>query len=97
MLNFKKRETVVALEADIEGMSVVCAENRKWDRKTRKFLKETDWRVSVEMTDNVNHNCIDVVVSSEEEAKVVAQQAVNFLQSIRPVLLFKKYEDSTEE
>ena len=97
MIDFQKRETVHVLEAEVDDFTITCAENRKWDRKTRKFVKDTDWRVTIELTDDENHSSIDLAVASEEEAKVVAEQALKFLQSVRPALLFDKYKPRTED
>ena len=90
MLEFKKREIVSRLEAEVDGMLVTCAENGKWDRKAKAFSPETDWRVTVIFKEDANYSAVDLCVSSEEEARAVASDAVAFLKSIRPVLLIEK-------
>ena len=90
MLEFKKREVVARLEAEVDGMLVTCKENRKWDRKAKTLSPDNNWRVTVEFKDDSNYSAVDLCVSSEEEARAVASNAVAFLKSIRPVLLIEK-------
>lgn len=90
MLDFKVRELVSRLEAETDGILVTCVENRKWDRKAKKYNQETDWRVTAEFVDDLNYSSIDLCVASEEEARAVASNVVAFLKTMRPVLLIEK-------
>ena len=91
MLNFKERKIVVSLEAVDEDIEVSIHEERDWDRKQKRLLNDkTSFRISVSFINNLSYSAIDLVAETEEEAKAVAQDAVNFLRKIRPALKIVK-------
>jgi hypothetical protein len=91
MLNFKERKVVVSLEAVDEDIGVLIHEERDWDRKQKRLLNDkTSFRISVSFTNDLSYSSVDLVAETEEEAKAVAQDAVNFLRKIRPALKIVK-------
>ena len=91
MLNFKERKIVVSLEAVDEDIEVSIHEERDWDRKQKRLLNDkTSFRITVAFTNDLSYSAVDLVAETEEEAKAVAQDAVNFLKKIRPALKIVK-------
>jgi hypothetical protein len=91
MLNFKERKVVVSLEGVDEDVEVSIHEERDWDRKQKRLLNDkTSFRISVSFTNDLSYSALDLVAETEEEAKAVAQDAVNFLKKIRPALKIVK-------
>ena len=91
MLNFKERKVVVSLEAVDEDVEVSIHEERDWDRQQKRLLNDkTSFRISVAFVNDLSYNAIDLVAATEEEAKALAQDAVNFLKKIRPALKIVK-------
>ena len=91
MLNFKERKIVVSLEAVDEDIEVSIHEERDWDRKQKRLLNDkTSFRITVSFANDLSYSAVDLVAETEEEAKAVAQDAVNFLRKIRPALKIVK-------
>ena len=91
MLNFKERKVVVSLEAVDEDIEVSIHEERDWDRNQKRLLNDkTSFRITVSFVNDLSYSAVDLVAETEEEAKAVAQDAVNFLKKIRPALKIVK-------
>jgi len=91
MLNFKERKVVVSLEAVDEDVEVSIHEERDWDRNQKRLLNDkTSFRITVSFVNDLSYSAVDLVAETEEEAKAVAQDAVNFLKKIRPALKIVK-------
>jgi len=97
MLVFKERKTVVSLEATDDDIEVSIHEERDWDRQQKRLLNDkTSFRISVAFVNDLSYSAIDLVAATEEEAKALAQDAVNFLKKIRPALKIVKEQVDSE-
>jgi hypothetical protein len=97
MLVFKERKTVVSLEATDDDIEVSIHEERDWDRQQKRLLNDkTSFRISVAFVNDLSYSAIDLVATTEEEAKALAQDAVNFLKKIRPALKIVKEQVDSE-
>lgn len=92
MLEFEVKKRVVTLVAKEDDIEVSVFPENPWDRKKRREGDEQQWKVSVVFEDDECYNAIDLCCETEEEAKMIAQDTVNFLKRIRPALKIKKEE-----
>ena len=94
MLEFKERKLVTSLEAVDEDIEVSIHEERDWDKKNRRLSRgKTSFRISAIFEADASYNAIELVAETEEEAKALAQDAVNFLRKIRPALKIVKEDE----
>ena len=92
MLDFEVKKRVVTLVAKDGDIEVSVFPENPWDRKKRREGDEQQWKVAVNFEDDECYNTIDLCCETEEEAKMIAQDAVSFLKRIRPALKVKKEE-----
>ena len=97
MLEFEVKKRVVTLAAKDGDIEVSVYPENPWDRKAKKESNLQDWRVSVTLENDDRYNAIDLCAETEEEAKMLAQDAVNFLKRVRPALKVRKEELDSED
>lgn len=97
MLDFEVKKRVVTLVAKDGDIDISVFPENPWDRKKRRESTEQQWKVAVSFEDDECYNTIDLCCETEEEAKMIAQDAVSFLKRIRPALKVKKEELDSQD
>ncbi len=90
MLEFTEKKKITRLTAKDENIEVSIHEENPWDRKNRKQSDTSIFRVSVSFMNDENYNAVELCCETIEEAKALAQDAVNFLKRNRPALSIKE-------
>jgi hypothetical protein len=97
MLEFEVKKRVVTLVAKDGDIEVSVFPQNPWDRKKRREGDKQEWKVSVTFEDDECYNAVELTCETEEEAKMLAQDAVNFFKKVRPALKIKKEELDSED
>lgn len=92
MLSYKYRESIVRLDALDGDIEVSIRQEHPWDRRNKKESDKSLFRISVYFVDDTTYNCLELATDTLEEAKLVAEDAVRFMKTNRPVLSIQKEE-----
>ena len=88
MINFNERKVLKQLKAEVGDIDISISEELLWDKEKKQSSDNSVFRISVSFKNDNNYNAVDLTSRTEEEAKLLAEDAVEFLQKVRSVLEF---------
>lgn len=89
MLSFEKRRELVSLKVNVDGIIITISEYREFDKKKNADTDKTLFHVTASYEGDFSYNNIELEVATEEEARLLAEDMLEFFKKVRPVVKTK--------